>query len=399
MESNIEQYGAYAYGASLMQLRNVVPMVDEGGKSTWVHIAPYGRWKGHEMGDFVIDDKVLDTIIANYERQITPSMVDYEHDSLDDRKHGPKLAAGWIQKLEKRDNGLWAFIEFVPRAVEYIQSGEIRFVSPAIDFKSRDRKTDKMIGPELVNIALTNMPFLDGLTPIKLTRFAMGETIKTTETKITEQPAQLELSEEEMQAQDTNVDANAAIEAIAAASGLEPAAVVAGLLENQEQIAAMLTGGAEEEGTPAEEEEMAATDKQSDKVIAASVLESVKDKTIAQLSRRLEQLEKKQRDEEDAAIEALVNAKIEQGYITDDLKAEALFLFKKDRAAAEKVFNFKRVPIDVDQAGDENVDVTKRQLTKQEEAIVDGIIACSQGAGLRLTREDAIKKMIANKSN
>jgi phage I-like protein len=369
----------------------------EGSKSAWIHIAPFGKWEGHESGDFIIDNKIVDKVIANYDRQVSPSMVDYEHDSLDGRKTGPKLAAGWVQKLAKRDDGLWALVEFNPRAIGYIQSGEIKFVSPAIDFRSKDRKTNKSIGPELINIALTNMPFLDGLTPIKLTRFNMGDTIEETTTTTVKKPAQLQLSEEEtVQAQDETVDANAAIDALAAVTGLEPAAVVAALVEKQEEVGAVLVGAAEQEGSEAEAE---MTDEQNPDAIKASRTEAIMDKTIVALNRRLETLEKEKNEEKKAAVEALVKMKIEEGYIPDTDKDDAIYLFTNDPERAERVYATKRVPIGETQGDEKDIKDKPIQLTKQQEAVVDNLIAMSNGAGRKLTREAAIKKMVASESN
>lgn len=395
MASNTEHYSAYAYGDSLVQLRSTMPMVKD-GESTWIHIAPFGSWKGHENGDFVLDNKTIDTIITNFDRQISPSMVDYEHDSLDKNKAGPKLAAGWIQKLERRDDGLWAFVEFVKKAADYIKAGEIKFVSPAIDFKSKDRRTDKNIGPELINIAITNMPFLDGLNPISLVRSPMGkDTITTTESKTVEKPAQLELSDDTVQAQDETIDATAAIEAIAAAAGLDMAAAVAALLDKQEEVAALLTGAAEQEGSEAEGAE--ATDKPAD-TVHAGVVESAKDKTITELSAMVKALKAKDEARELADITAKVEAKIEQGYITDNRKDEAIYLFQHEPKIAEKLFSEKVVPIDVTQAGPEGGKDTVYKLSdlsRHEQDTVASIQSAHKGAGMKISQEKAIQNVIA----
>ena len=107
------------------------------------------------------------------------AVIDYEHQSMK-AGTGPAPAAGWVQKLSIVDgkNGaeLWATVEWTEKAAQMIRAGEYKFCSPVIDWESTDRKTGKSVGAELLNLALTNNPFLDGHKPIELTRVsAMAE--------------------------------------------------------------------------------------------------------------------------------------------------------------------------------------------------------------------------------
>jgi phage I-like protein len=394
MANDIEQYRAYAYNDRIVQLRQIVTLVDD-GVSAWIQVAPFGRWEGHPTGPFTIDDKTADQIIANYDKQESDAMIDYEHDSLDDTKSGPKLAAGWVKQLEKRKDGIWALVEFVKRAVDYIKAGEIKYVSPAIDFKAKDRKTNKKIGPELINIALTNMPFLDGMQPITLKRLPMGDTIKTTESKTVEKPAQLELNEDvRLQDEETAVDANAAIEALATASGLDPNAVIAALLDKQEEVAAVLTGAEEQEGSEAETE---ASDPAPEAIAASEKFDEIKNQQIATLSREVESLRNKVADREKADIEDKVSKMIDEGYVLPDQKESAIWAFTTDPDKAAKLFSTKQVPINVEQAKNPTPkDGVYRMsdLTSEEQDYAK----CIRAMGV-LSEEAAIKKVVAERSN
>jgi phage I-like protein len=87
--------------------------------------------------------------------------VDYYHESL-------KMAAGWIKKLDIRNDGneLWALVEFTPRASTMLADKELRFFSP--DYAEKHiTKAGQVIKNVLLGGGLTNRPFLD-LSPITL---------------------------------------------------------------------------------------------------------------------------------------------------------------------------------------------------------------------------------------
>jgi phage I-like protein len=80
-----------------------------------------------------------------------------------------------VQKLERREDGLWALVEFTERAATMIKAGEYRFCSGVFAFERRDRQTGDVIQCMLDSIALTNRPFIDGQEPISLSQRALAE--------------------------------------------------------------------------------------------------------------------------------------------------------------------------------------------------------------------------------
>lgn len=77
--------------------------------------------------------------------------------------------------LELRDDGLWAYVKFLPEVAEDIQSKRVRFCSATLIFDTVDRETGKPLSADLHSIALTNTPFVDGLTPLDQTVGENGE--------------------------------------------------------------------------------------------------------------------------------------------------------------------------------------------------------------------------------
>lgn len=154
-------------------------------KPVWIQIAKAGRF--NKGGPFELNAQVFSDIIKNFDattNKLVP--IDFEHASESDPTDGviPTQGApaqGWITKLEMRDNGstLWALVEWLPLAREYIKAKKYRFFSPAIRFNARDRNTGEVIGARLTSGALTNNPFLDGMMPLAARDF--GEEPLTTQ--------------------------------------------------------------------------------------------------------------------------------------------------------------------------------------------------------------------------
>lgn len=136
-----------------------------------IHIVPIGEWK--ERG-FRITAEDCDDIIRNFDSFGIKLVIDYEHQSLNCNGNGsPAPAAGWIGKLEKRENGVWATdLEWTEDAKKYIEGKQYRYISPVIVFDDRDPHTDTWIGCSLHSVALTNVPyFRDDLEAIVNSRY------------------------------------------------------------------------------------------------------------------------------------------------------------------------------------------------------------------------------------
>lgn len=109
-----------------------------------------------------------------FERLGRKLAIDYEHQSLDGRavrEDGLRPAAGWISRLEARDDGLWAAgVTWTARAAELLRSGEYRYFSPVIYWTDREYSDVSALGP----VALTNDPAMCGVAPLTAGRAGGG---------------------------------------------------------------------------------------------------------------------------------------------------------------------------------------------------------------------------------
>lgn len=170
-------------GARSVMLRGLAPMVRDGAAQVWIDLAFEGTWHGHRAGSFTFSREVFATIVANFRRNPNPIPLDYEHAT----EHAiPAPASGWVQDVEVRDIGgvahLYALVELTDEAAQWVREGRYRFSSAVVDFASRDLASGDDIGAELLSIALTNVPFIRGQAPIRLSRAASlalsGDTMK-----------------------------------------------------------------------------------------------------------------------------------------------------------------------------------------------------------------------------
>lgn len=123
-----------------------------------IQILPYG-WVKSEKGTFLVDEQAMNTIMQAFAAKKNDTVIDYEHQTL---KDVIAPAAAWIKKLENRGkNGLWGEVEWTPKALEFVQNKEYRYLSPVIFARKSDGRA-----VILHSCALTNTPAIDGMEPI-----------------------------------------------------------------------------------------------------------------------------------------------------------------------------------------------------------------------------------------
>ncbi|MBI1246154.1 MAG: hypothetical protein GC202_14225 [Alphaproteobacteria bacterium] len=132
--------------------------------SIWIKLLPAGTFTALDgrgpfrTGDQAAMQKIIDRTLER--AGSTELMIDYDHQLL----YGPvqgvggtARAAGWIKELQARPDGIFARVEFTPKATQMIRDGEYRYVSPL--FASTDKQKGDILA--LFNAALVNRPALD----------------------------------------------------------------------------------------------------------------------------------------------------------------------------------------------------------------------------------------------
>lgn len=150
-------------------------------RRSWIQLAKVGSFVSKRYGKFSITRDDLSQMDFNF-KNVTPKdptelPIDYDHLSMDPKKPGDGIAAGWLKNVELRAEGdeLWGQVEWTSDGAEKIEKKEYRFVSPSF-IKDHTHKNGERIGTTLLAAAITNHPFLEGMKALTLFNFsAMGD--------------------------------------------------------------------------------------------------------------------------------------------------------------------------------------------------------------------------------
>jgi phage I-like protein len=139
------------------------------------HLLPVGPFRAVDGRPWDCDAWLLDEVIAQrvIERMAgrgNDTLIDYEHQTLHKETNGqPNPAAGWFRSMEWRATdqaagkaGLWAVsVGWTATAKTRIEAREYRYISAVFSYYP---STGEVL--EVLYVALTNSPGLDGLDPL-----------------------------------------------------------------------------------------------------------------------------------------------------------------------------------------------------------------------------------------
>lgn len=152
-----------------------------------VQLTPDGTFRARDgrptaLAGWRIDAAIAERVLTRLRQRTTPIVVDYEHQTLLADSNGrPAPAAGWIdpKAIEYRPGeGFFSPVRWTLKAKAMIDAGEYAFLSPVLPF---DPDTGEIL--DIMNVALTNSPALDGMDPVAALRdrFELDPPAKTAE--------------------------------------------------------------------------------------------------------------------------------------------------------------------------------------------------------------------------
>lgn len=112
-----------------------------------------------------MDADIAAAVTAKAQARETPLPVDYEHQLLLAKTNGQAApASGWVQAVSYvPGRGLFASVSWTAKARQHISADEYRYISPVFRF---DQATGAVL--EILSVALTNNPALDGMDAVAL---------------------------------------------------------------------------------------------------------------------------------------------------------------------------------------------------------------------------------------
>ena len=140
----------------------------------YYHVVPPGNWPHSSGFTQLVDDKSIQAILNAFGQDKAKKAVvhddgvllaDYDHFSNDADK--PSEAAGWIEDLQNRADGLYAKIRWSDDGKKAVEGGRYRYVSPVWNREDVEKIDDKTIRPlRLDRVGLTNDPNIKGMKPL-----------------------------------------------------------------------------------------------------------------------------------------------------------------------------------------------------------------------------------------
>lgn len=125
-----------------------------------IQLVPLGEF-GHAGSGLtqVLDAIAIETMVAQFGQDGGERLVDFDHESLDNNKR--TQAAGWIQNLQARADGLWGRIRWSKSGKDAVRGGDYRFISPVFLPSECEGLGNSRVRPlRLESCGLTNKPNL-----------------------------------------------------------------------------------------------------------------------------------------------------------------------------------------------------------------------------------------------
>lgn len=133
--------------------------------TSWIQIMTLGTYNHPWYGKIKFTADRLKRFADNANADVVGKQLDIDYD----HKMTTGEAAGWIQKVEFRDNqGLYAEVKWTPSAVQKIKEGAYRYFSPEFIDSWKHPKTNKTFKDVLFGGGITNRPFLKDILPINM---------------------------------------------------------------------------------------------------------------------------------------------------------------------------------------------------------------------------------------
>lgn len=140
----------------------------------WVHAFDYRKYNHPLHGTIDFTREVAEEMASNFTGNVLERDVTWNYAHGTDVSKGQK-AAGTVESVDVRDDGLWVGIKPTPQALKEIADGEWRYVS----VERLPEWTHNATGQTYKNVlwggAFTNTPFVKGLAPINLSDFDLYE--------------------------------------------------------------------------------------------------------------------------------------------------------------------------------------------------------------------------------
>jgi hypothetical protein len=157
MPNKINYKGSFQ---SAIDLGNLIAAGGELPKE--IPVLPKGEFMTMPYGNMVLDDRVFDEMIANYNQNVRRRVpVDVDH-----CMNGETKAGGWVTGLINKEDGLWAAVKWNKLGKELVGEEIYKMMSAEWSFDYIDPQKSTHHGAVLVAVTLTNRPLMQSMPTI-----------------------------------------------------------------------------------------------------------------------------------------------------------------------------------------------------------------------------------------
>jgi phage I-like protein len=131
-------------------------------------LMPFGDYPVPSQGLVqVFDRKAMQDICRNFEdhQKARGVLIDFDHFSVDPTK--PSVAAGWLQDMEIRPDGLWGKARWTSAGADAVANSLYRYTSVVFSREDMEELGGRRVRPrQLHSVGLTNAPNIRTLQPL-----------------------------------------------------------------------------------------------------------------------------------------------------------------------------------------------------------------------------------------
>jgi phage I-like protein len=152
--------------------RYFIELADTGEPQSWIEAFRVGSWAHPAYGKLTGTLAMFQEVIRNFKANVLghEPVIDYQHSTDDPTVPAAErgLAAGWVKDMRVSGDRLQFLVAWTKEAAAKIREKQFRYFSPTYVEDYENKETGADVGIVMFGGALTNTPFLTGLSPVAL---------------------------------------------------------------------------------------------------------------------------------------------------------------------------------------------------------------------------------------
>ncbi|MEF2154657.1 phage protease [Luteimonas sp. FXH3W] len=131
-----------------------------------IQLIPAGDIRGMDGRRWTMAPADADRVVQSFNSRGLQLPIDINHSTqLAAPAGGDSPAAGWIEKLEVRDGGIWGNVQWTTSGGTRVLNREYKYISPVFDFDAATKRVVRLVSAGLVNTPNLRLQALNSFSP------------------------------------------------------------------------------------------------------------------------------------------------------------------------------------------------------------------------------------------